>query len=90
LLIDLTVYTLNYIYSNKANYERNSALSSPPQDSAFSDAKVLLLFPYKKYAHQFIENIIELHCKGKRKKINKQSRAKYSEEYEAEEDVRAM
>lgn len=70
---------MNHIYKVKTITERNDSLENPPKDKGFTEGKVLVLVPNQSYGKTFIEQLITQHCHGKRKKISKISREKYSE-----------
>ena len=57
------------------------------RDQGFTQATVLLLVPYKRFALEIVELLIELHCKGRAKRVSKKSRRKFEDEYSNSEDL---
>ncbi|CAG9318556.1 unnamed protein product [Blepharisma stoltei] len=81
------LHILNHLYKTKTQITKNDQLPDPVKDQGFSPTKILVLFPYKKNAKVFIEKLVEIHCKGKKKKMTKSSRRKFTEVFEEAEDA---
>lgn len=78
---DFITHAVNFLYKRKAEVEANDALSEPVKDQGLTSCRVLILVPRKAEAIRVIETLIRLHCKGKRKRINKKTKQKYTEEF---------
>lgn len=64
-----------------------SGEETKPRDQGFTQATVLLLVPYKRFALEIVQLLIELHCKGRAKRVSKKSRRKFEDEYTNSEDL---
>lgn len=84
------IHILNHIYKSKSLVSKNSQQEEPSRDQGFNPSRVLILVPYKKNAKRIIEIVADIHCKGKKKKMGKNSRKKFVEMFEEAEDVRVI
>jgi len=82
----LALHILNHIYKLKSKVQQNTSLKDPPKDQGFNPAQVLVLFPYKEQAKEFLDLVIKFHCKDKKKKLNSTSSQKYNETFGDEEE----
>jgi hypothetical protein len=87
---DFITHAVNFLYKSKAEVEANDSLSEPVKDQGLTSCRVLILVPRKAEAIRVIETLIRLHCKGKRKRINKKTKQKYTEEFLEADPVSAI
>ena len=84
---DLAISVLNHLYARREEISQNDLLEEPVRDQGFTQCKVVVLMPYKIQAREFIEALIDSHCKNRRKRLYKQSREKYEEEFGDPEEL---
>ena len=84
---DLAIAVLDHLYRRREEIGQNDLLEEPVRDQGFTSCKVVVLMPYKIQAREFIEALIDSHCKNRRKRLYKQSREKYEEEFGDPEEL---
>jgi U3 small nucleolar RNA-associated protein 25 len=81
-----------YVHQAVSHVVKTQALlasgeETKPRDQGFTQATVLILVPYKRFALEIVQQLIEVHCKGRAKRVSKKSRKKFDDEYTNSEDL---